>query len=182
MKKIYSAILVLGFVALAGINPARAQAMGGAQVATWDVTKQTTVKADKQTVWKFISNSKDIEVYTKGFIKSVEIKGTEVPFERIITFTDGTTRTEEIQQLQREGKFVSYQIKAESLPKGVKDVCLGLFITKSNGDVTEVSWQAMIMGDNEAKKAFKAQLTAEFEKYAAGLTDFFNKATPAAKM
>ncbi|SMD02865.1 SRPBCC family protein [Pedobacter nyackensis] len=181
MKKIYSALFVLGFILLAGLKPASAQEMGGAQAARWDVTKLATVNADQATVWELISNLKNIQLYAKGFIKSVEIKGSTVPFDRIITFEDGTTRTEQIDQVMREYKFLSYQIKAESLPKGLKDVSIGLF-TKSKGDSTEVSWQALIEGSNEAKKAFKEQLSVEFEKYASGLTDLIKNSTPAAKM
>lgn len=172
---------MLGFVVIAALNPARAQEMGAAQVAHWDVTKQATIKADQASVWTLISSMKDLELYTKGFIKSVEIKGNELPFDRILTFADGTTRIEQIDQVMSEHKFLSYQIKAESLPTGIKNVSIGLF-TKSKGDLTEVSWQAMIEGSNEAKKAFKAQLSAEFDKYATGLTNLFNNAVPAAKM
>ena len=181
MKKIFSALFVLGFIFGTGLKSASAQEMGGAQVARWDVTKQITLKADQATVWELISNLKGIDVYTKGFIKSVEIKGSTVPFDRIITFEDGTTRTEQIDQIMREYKFLSYQIKAESLPKGLKDVSIGVF-TKSKDDSTEISWQAMIEGDKEVKKAFMVQLSAEFEKYASGLTGLIKNSIPAAKL
>jgi len=181
MKKLHCALFVLGFILVAGLNPASAQEMGGAQVAQWDVTKQATINADQATVWELISDLKNIQLYTKGLIKSVEIKGSTLPFDRILTFEDGTKRTEQIDQIMPEHKFLSYQIKSESLPKGIKDVSIGVF-TKSKGDVTEVSWQAMIDGANEAKKALKEQLTAEFEKYASGLTDLIKNSTPAAKM
>jgi len=179
MRKLFGAIFVL--IVIASVKPAQAQEMGTAQKAQWDVTKEATVKADQETVWELISNLKHIGLYTKDFIKSVEVKGTSLPFDRILTFTDGTTRSEQIEQMERQHKFMSYKISAQSLPKGLKDVTIGVF-TKAKGESTELSWLAMVEGEKDAKKAFMAQLTVEFEKYASGITNLINNSVPAAKM
>jgi len=181
MRKLLGAMFVFGFIVIANVKPAQAQEMGAAQKVQWDITKETTMKIDQETVWELLSNLKHIGSYTKDFIKSVEVKGTSLPFDRILTFTDGTTRSEQIEQIERQHKFISYKISAQSLPKGLKDVTIGIF-TKAKGESTEVSWLALIEGEKDAKKAFIAQLTAEFEKYASGMTNLLNNSVPAAKM
>lgn len=179
MNKIARIIVIV--VALVSMKSAFAQ-MGAAQKVVWDVTKVTTIPADQMSVWELLSNPKNMEFYTKGFIKSVEIKGTGLPLERIITFENGTTRTEEINQIEMQHKFMSYQLVGESLPKGLEDVSIAVF-TKEKGETTEVSWMAMVLGnDKEAKKMLTDQLKVEFEKYAVGLTNLFKNAVPAAKM
>lgn len=180
MKKIVNLIFALALIVLFCPKSARAQ-MGEAQQIQWDVTKAANIKSAQEDMWSLLSELDIIALYTKDYIKSVEIKGSELPFERILTFVDGTSRTEKFEQIDQEHKFLSYRFAANSLPAGIEEVSVAVY-TKAKGEETEVKWMATITGKNDAKKAMVAKLNAEFEKYATGLINLLKNAVPASRM
>ncbi|SMO56459.1 SRPBCC family protein [Solitalea koreensis] len=180
MKKTLLAIFILSLVAI--LSPKRSHAqMGTAQTVEWDVTKIAIVKADQESAWNLLSNLKKITVSSKGFVKSAEIKGSDLPCDRVLIFADGSTRTEEIKQIDQNYKFLVYGIKKESLPKDVESATIAVF-TKSKDGMTEVKWLARIEGKAEAKQALKAQLETEFSQYSSGIINLFSTSIPAAKV
>lgn len=180
MKKIIFAIFALSLVVITSPKHAHAQ-MGAAQTVQWDVTKVAVVKSSQEGAWNMLANLREIKIYTKDFINDVEIKGSELPFDRIITFADGTKRTEQIDQVDQQYKFMAYRFKENTLPAGITNVHIAVF-TKDVDGKAEVKWMARIEGKSDAKKALVAQLTAEFDKYANGITDLFKNSVPAMKM
>ncbi|AFD08422.1 SRPBCC family protein [Solitalea canadensis] len=180
MKKILFSALILSLVVIASPKHAHAQ-MGAAQTIQWDITKVAVVKADQDGAWSLLSNLREIKMYTKGYISDVEIKGSELPFDRIITFADGTKRTEQIDQVDQRYKFMAYQFKENSLPAGITQVNIAVF-TKAVDDKAEVKWVVRVDGKGDAKKALVAQLTAEIDKYAEGMTNLFKNSIPAMQM
>ncbi|MCO4292849.1 SRPBCC family protein [Solitalea sp. MAHUQ-68] len=179
MKKIFS-LMVLGLIIITSPKPAHAQ-MGAAATIQWDVTKKASIKAEQEAVWSLLSDLKEITLYSKDFIKSAVIKGSSMPFDRVLTFANGTTRVEQIDQIEQEHKFIAYRFTQESLPKGIESAEIAVF-TKASGKTTDVEWLARIEGNAEAKKALIAQLTAEFEVYATGMTNLFKNTIPATPM
>lgn len=180
MKKIVFAIFALSLVVIASPKHAHAQ-MEAAQTVQWDVTKVAVVKSNQDGAWSLLANLREIKFYTKDFISDVEIKGSELPFDRIITFADGTKRTEQIDQVDQQHKFMAYRFKENTLPAGITGVHVAVF-TKAVDEKTEVKWMVRVEGKSDAKKALVAQLTAEFDKYANGMTELFKNAVPAMKM
>ncbi|UKJ07645.1 hypothetical protein [Solitalea lacus] len=180
MKKIISLIVLLGLIVIASPKPAQAQ-MAAAQQVSWDVSKIATVKAEQDAVWDLLSNLKEITVYGKGTVKSVEIIGTSLPYDRVLTFSDGAKRKEQIDQIDQRYKFMAYRFKDESLPKGIEKVSIAVF-TKDNNGNTEVKWLARIEGNKDAKMSLVEQLTKEAEVYLSGMANLFNNAIPAMKM
>lgn len=180
MKKIINLMFAFALVVLFNLKTARAQ-MGEAQQVQWDVTKTANIKSTQEGMWSLLSELDIIALYTKDYIKSAEIKGSDLPFERILTFVDGTSRTENFEQIDQEHKFLSYRFAKNSLPAGIEEVSIAVY-TKAKGEETEVKWMAIITGKNDAKKALVAKLNAEFEKYATGLTNLLKNAVPAARM
>ncbi|MNF06774.1 hypothetical protein D3C80_2067980 [compost metagenome] len=76
---------------------------------------------------------------------------------------------------------MAYRFKESSLPAGITNVHIAVF-TKPVDGKAEVKWMARIEGKSDAKKALVTQLTAEFDKYANGMTDLFKNSVPAMKM
>ncbi|MNE61339.1 hypothetical protein D3C80_1565470 [compost metagenome] len=111
-------------------------------------------------------------------VKSVEIKGRSIPFDRVLTFSDGSKRIEQVDQIDKQHKFLSYRFKDESLPKGVVSVSIAVFTKNVNGS-TEVKWHADIEGEKEAKKALVEQLNKEFDAYLSGLDNMIKNSVPA---
>nr|WP_121269314.1 hypothetical protein [Pedobacter schmidteae] len=180
MKKVIN--LMFAFTLVVWFSPKTAHAqMGEAQQVQWDVTKVADLKFDQESMWDLLSQLDMVALYTKGYVKSVEIKGTEPQFERVLTFVDGTSRTEKFEQIEQEHKFLAYSFAKNSLPTDIQEVSICVF-TKAKGKETEVKWVAKITGKDEAKKALVAKLNAEFGKYVAGLTTVIENSVPATVM
>ncbi|WP_316817786.1 hypothetical protein [Pedobacter nyackensis] len=180
MKKIISLVMALGLIVLFSPKSALAQ-MGEAQQIKWDVSKDALITSKQEDTWSLLSELDLVKLFAKDYIKSVEVKGDELPFERIITFVNGSSRTEDVVQVDQVQKFLVYNFAKKSLPAGIDEVSVAVF-TKAKGDNTEVKWMARVTGKNEAKKALVAELATELEKYATGLTTLIKNAVPAAVM
>ncbi|MDO5980955.1 hypothetical protein [Flavivirga spongiicola] len=167
MKKITTVLFLL--LGLIGGKKASAQ-MGGAQKITWDVDVDVDVKASKSAVWGFLNNNEVLQSYSNGYIKSIRA----IDESREIIFTNGKKRSETIVQTDGVNKFMVIKVNKVSLPKGIKNVRIGIF-TKDKGEKkSNIHWVAKIEGGKSEKQILMKQLKAEFDSYVKGFSDIKN--------
>ncbi|WEK19928.1 MAG: SRPBCC family protein [Candidatus Pedobacter colombiensis] len=177
MKKI-----ILSLLLLTGLSVLKANAqMEAAQTVKWDVNKDVTVNMEADAVWKILSEPELLKKASNGYVTGIEVVDANMPISRKITFANGGSRLENVVQNEPHNKLMVMEFADTALPKGIKSAQIAIF-TKAKDNQASVSWKAMFKGDSEAKKALTAQLTAEFDSYAAGLEKMTKKVIPAARM
>lgn len=176
MKKIILSLLVL-----TGLSAYKANAqMEAAQTVKWDITKEVSVNMEADAVWEIFSKPELLKKASNGFVTSIETDA-NMPSSRKVTFADGSSRVENIDQNEPHNKLIAISLVDTSLPKGIKSAQIAIFI-KATGEKAGITWRAMIKGNSEAKEALTKQLNAEFDAYAVGLNNMIKKTIPAARM
>ena len=177
MKKILLSLLLL--IGLSGVKT-YAQ-MEAAQKIKWDIEKNVDVNMEMDMVWDIFSNNDLLKKASNGYVSDITVIDANMPVSRKIVFANGGSRLENITQSEAHNKLIAIDFADSNLPKGIKSAQYAIFI-KAKDSKTNVMWRAIIKGEAEAKKALIAQLTAEFESYAAGLEKMTKKVIPAAKL
>ncbi|WP_316838851.1 SRPBCC family protein [Pedobacter gandavensis] len=163
MKKI-----ILSLLLLTGLSTIKANAqMEAAQKVVYDVNKEATINMPQMQVWAYLNQPEHLLKASNGYATSIKIVDPAFPVAREVVFADGSKRTETINQLEQEHKFMVIQLGTEYLPKGVSEAEIVIF-TREKGNQCLVNWRAKIKGKGEGKKALIEKLTAEFNSYAAG--------------
>jgi hypothetical protein len=177
MKKIILSVLLI-----TGLFSIKANAqMAAAQKVNWDSAKDVTLTMLTDDVWEIFNTPEQLVKASNGYVTSVTIKDANFPVVREITFADGTKRTETIKQLERHNKIIVIQLDKVTLPKGVNEAEIAIFI-KGNDDKSTITWRALVKGNKEAKTALVEKLNAEFDSYILGFQKMTKKAIPAARM
>lgn len=177
MKKILLSLLLL--IGLSGVKT-YAQ-MEAAQKIKWDIEKDVDVNMEMDMVWDIFSNNDLLKKASNGYVSNITVIDANMPVSRNIVFANGGSRLENITQSEAHNKLIAIDFADSNLPKGIKSAQYAIFI-KAKDSKTNVMWRVIIKGETEAKKALIAQLTAEFESYAAGLEKMTKKVIPAAKL
>lgn len=176
MKKI-----ILSLLLLTGLSVVKTNAqMEAAQKVNWDVAKDITVNMEADAVWEIFNQPELLKKASNGYVTAIE-KDANALSSRKITFSDGSSRMENIDQNEPHNKLIAISLVDTTLPKGIKSAQIAIFI-KAKDEKASVTWRAMVKGDNEAKKALIAQLNTEFDNYATGLDKMTKKVIPAARM
>ncbi|MNK03517.1 hypothetical protein D3C87_213660 [compost metagenome] len=177
MKKI-----ILSLLLLTGLSTIKANAqMAAATKVKWDVEKDVLIDMEMDNVWEVFSNNELLKKASNGYVTAIEATNPNMPVSRKIVFSNGASREENITQSEAHNKLIAISFSDTSLPKGIKSAEYAIFI-KAKESKTAVIWRAKINGNEEAKKALIAQLTAEFDSYAVGLDKMTKKSIPAARM
>ena len=177
MKKIVLSLLLL--ISLSAVK-AYAQ-MGAAQAVKWDINKSVDINMELDMTWEVFSNNDLLKKASNGYVSAIEVIDANAPVSRKIVFSNGGSRLENITQNEPHNKLIAIDFADTNLPKGIKSAQFAIFI-KAKDSKTNVTWRALVKGDEEAKKALIAQLTAEFDNYATGLDKMTKKSIPAARM
>lgn len=174
--------IILSLMLLTGLSAITAKAqMGEAQTIKWDVSKDVTLNISQDIAWEILNQPEMLVKASNGYVTSIVVTDAKFPVSRDVFFADGSKRSETIKQMEKEHKFMVIQLAEASLPKGVKEAEFAIF-TKAKGDLSTISWTALIIGNAEGKKALMEQLKAEFESYAAGFDKMAKNSVPATPM
>ncbi|WP_316788288.1 SRPBCC family protein [Pedobacter frigoris] len=177
MKKI-----ILSLLFLTSLTSVKTYAqMGAAQAVKWDISKSVDINMELDMTWEVFSNNEMLKKASNGYVSSIEVLDANSPVSRKIVFSNGGSRIENITQNEPHNRLIAIDFADTNLPKGIKSAEFAIFI-KAKDSKTNVTWRALIKGDEEAKKALIAQLTAEFDSYALGLEKMTKKSIPAARM
>jgi hypothetical protein len=177
MKKIILSLLVL-----TGLSAYKANAqMGEAQKLKWDIEKSVDINMEPDAIWEVFNNNDLLKKASNGYVSAIEVLDASMPVSRKIVFSSGGTRTENITQNEAHNKLIAISFSDSNLPKGIKSAQFAIFF-KAKDSKTNVMWRALVKGDEDAKKALIAQLTAEFDSYAVGLDKMTKKSIPATRM
>jgi len=175
MKKVILFLFVL--IGVVGNNKLYAQ-MEAAQQIKWDVVKAVDCNMSQDMAWRVISDPEMFKRASNGYITSVS--STE-PTSRVIAFSNGNKRSENITQFDKENRFIVIQFNKESLPQGITSAMITIF-AKGNDEKSNITWRAKAEGSKEAKVALMEQLKVEFDNYAIGFAGFAKRIIPAMKM
>lgn len=163
MKKI-----ILSLLLLTGLSVIKANAqMEAAKKVQYDINKEVIINMPQMQVWAYLNQPEQLLKASNGYATSIKIVDPAFPVVREIVFADGSKRTETINQLEQEHKFMVIQLGNEYLPKGVVEAEIVIF-TRDRDPNCLINWKAKIKGKAEGKKALIEKLTAEFNSYAAG--------------
>lgn len=163
MKKI-----ILSLLLFSGLSAIKANAqMEAAKKVQYDVNKEVTINMPQMQVWAYLNQPEQLKQASNGYITSIKITDPAFPVVREVVFADGSKRTETINQLEQEHKFMVIQLGKEYLPKGVSEAEIVIF-TRDKDPQCVINWRAQIKGKDEGKKVLIEKLTAEFNSYAAG--------------
>jgi len=177
MKKI-----ILSLLLLTSLSAVKTYAqMEAAQKVKWDVDKSVDINMELDMTWEVFSNNDLLKKASNGYVSAIEVIDANAPVSRKIVFANGGSRVENITQSEPHNKLIAIDFSDTNLPKGIKAAQFAIFL-KAKDSKTNVTWRALVKGDGEAKKALIAQLTAEFDSYAAGLEKMTKKTIPAARM
>lgn len=177
MKKIILSILLLSTLS---VIRSKAQ-MPAAQKVKWDVEKSAEINMEMDAVWDIFNNNELLKKASNGYVNAIEVLDATMPISRKIVFSNGGSRSEIITQNEAHNKLIAIDFADTNLPKGIKAAQYAIFI-KAKDSKTSIMWRALIKGDEEAKKALIAQLTAEFDAYAIGFDKMTKKSIPAIRM
>jgi len=177
MKKIMLSLLLL--ISFSAVKT-YAQ-METAQKVSWDLDKSVDINMEADQVWDIFTNIDLLKKASNGYVTAITIVDANMPVSRKIAFANGASRLENITQQEAHNKLIAIDFADSNLPKGIKSAQYAIFI-KAKDTKTNVTWRGLVKGDTEAKKALVAQLTAEFDSYAAGLYQMTKKVIPAAKL
>lgn len=174
--------IVLSLLVLTGLSVIKANAqMGEAQKVKWDIEKNVDINMELDATWEIFSNNDLLKKASNGYVSAIEVVDANMPVSRKIVFSNGGSRTENITQSEAHNKLIAISFSDSNLPKGIKSAQYAIFF-KAKDTKTNVMWRALVKGDEEARKALIAQLTAEFDSYAAGLDKMTKKSVPAVRM
>lgn len=177
MKKI-----ILAFLLITGATIVKTNAqMAAAQKVNWDAAKNVTLNMLTDDVWEILNTPEQLVKASNGYITSVTIKDVNFPVVREVTFADGSKRSETIKQLERHNKIIVIQLDKATLPKGINEAEIAIFI-KGNDDKSTITWRALVKGSKEEKTALIEKLNAEFDSYIIGFEKMTKKSIPAARM
>lgn len=177
MKKILLALLLLTSVSAVKTYGQ----MEAAQKIKWDLDKSVDINMELDMTWEVFSNNELLKKASNGYVSAIEVIDANSPISRKIVFSNGGSRVENITQSEPHNKLIAIDFADTNLPKGIKSAQFAIFL-KAKDSKTNVTWRAMVKGDDEAKKALIAQLNAEFDSYANGLDKMTKKTVPAARM
>jgi carbon monoxide dehydrogenase subunit G len=174
--------ILLFLLFLIGLSAFKASAqMGQAQTIKWDVSKEVTLNMPQDELWDMLRKPEMLKKAANGYLTSIVITDPTFPVSRNLVFSDGSKRTETVKQLDEQYKFMVIQLGTASLPQGVTEAEIAIF-TKAKENQSSISWMAKIVGKDEGKKSLMAQLTTEFDNYAAGFEKMTKKSIPATRM
>jgi len=175
MKKVIVSLFVL--ICILGKKELHAQ-MGAAQQIKWDVVKDVDCNMSPDVVWNFLNDTVMLKRASNGYVTSIK---TTDPTSRIIVFSNGSTRSENILQSEKENKIMVMDINKESLPQGITSEEIAIFV-KGDDKKSTITWRAKIEGNKEGKQTLINQLKAEFDDYAIGFEKIAENTIPAATM
>ncbi len=146
-----------------GVQKAHAQ-MEAAEPVKWDLTQECKLNISQDALWVILTDVKQLAPLSNGFVSSITDKGKNA---RVVTFADGSKRTENVTQSDTENKFMVIEFSKESLPEGISDAQIAIF-TREQNDKSTLVWRVRITGKDKSKQSLIARLKEEFSNYQTG--------------
>lgn len=170
MKFKVIALILFAFLA---VDTSKAQ-MAAAQKVEWSVSVELDVPIERDSLWSLLKDYTLVNKLSEGYITSIVNKDNIQPILREVSFADGSKREELLKQVDEQHRFLAFDYKDTSLPKGIKDVMFAYFTKELDDSNSRVSWLVRIEGDKEAKDALIKRLNIEMQSYKAGYSKYLN--------
>lgn len=170
MKK----IIVLFSVMMGLVCSSTYAQMAAAKKVEWSVNVELNVPIERDSLWSLMKDYTLINKLSDGFISSLVEKDNIMPILREVTFADGSKREELLKQVDEQHRFLSFDYKDSSLPKGITSVMLAFFTKELDDSNSKISWLVRVEGDKETKDALVKKLDLEMQNYKAGYSKYLN--------
>lgn len=166
-------LIALALFIFLNIGYSKAQ-MAAAKKVEWSVTVELDVPIERDSLWSLMKDYTLVSKLSEGYINSIVNKDDIQPILREVTFADGSKREELLKQVDEQHRFLAFDYKDTSLPKGVKSAQFAFFTKELDNSNSRVSWLVRVEGDKDAKDALIKRLNIEMQSYKAGYSKYLN--------
>ncbi|TDQ75387.1 SRPBCC family protein [Sphingobacterium yanglingense] len=166
-------LIALALFIFLNIGHSKAQ-MAAAKKVEWSVNVELDVPIERDSLWSLLKDYTLVSKLSEGYVTSIVNKDNIQPILREVTFADGSKREELLKQVDEQHRFLAFDYKDTSLPKGIKDVMFAFFTKELDDSNSRVSWLVRVEGDKDAKDALIKRLNIEMQSYRAGYSKYLN--------
>ncbi len=166
--KIKSLLMVVTFSSLCAISQV------SLSVGNLSVTKEVSLNASPNTVWKMIGGFNELDVWHPVVVDSILKSGDGIkPGDiRVLSLGNGAKITEKLVVYSDARKTYTYAITESPLP--VMDYVSTISVTESDSGMSKVEWSSTFNANNAADEKAIEAITGVYDAGLSNLAKHFN--------